>query len=69
MRNTYCIALIRIGFAWAVQGRVKMVSACQSTPSLLILYESMPSARDARDARKRAWVIDKVENVERKLYG
>jgi hypothetical protein len=46
-----------------------MVRAGQSAPGLFILYESMPFARDTRDARKRAWVIDKVENVERKLYG
>jgi hypothetical protein len=68
MRNTYCIALIRIGFAWAMQSRVKMVRARQSAPSLLILYESVPFARDASDARKRAWVIYKAEDVERKLY-
>jgi hypothetical protein len=69
MRNTDCIALIRIGFAWAMQGRIKMVRARQSAPSLFILYESVPFARDARNPRKRAWVIDKAENVERKLYG
>jgi hypothetical protein len=69
MRNTYCIAFICIWLARAMQGGIKMVCARQSVPSLLILHESVPFARDACNARKRAWMIDKAENVERKLYG
>jgi hypothetical protein len=52
-----------------MQGGIEMVCARQSTPSLLILHENVPFARDTRNTRKRAWMIDKAENVKRKLYG
>ncbi|SRR6266404_6066811 len=70
MRSAYRVAaFFGVWLARAMQRKVKVICVCKASPRSFVLGQGEPLARDARDARERAGVVDEAEDVEGDLDG